>query len=50
MPRTSEDALLDEERDHELNGDRDEEESRKRKREALEDIYRDLTKQKVTSL
>lgn len=48
MPRTSEDALLDEEEDHELNGDRDEEESRKRKREALEDIYRDLTKQKVT--
>ena len=48
MPRTSEDALLDEEEDHELNGDRDEEESRKRKRETLEDIYHDLTKQKVT--
>ncbi|OCL06249.1 WD40 repeat-like protein [Glonium stellatum] len=47
MPRTSEDALLDEE-ENDLNGNRDQEENKKRKRETLEDIYRDLTKQRIT--
>jgi DNA excision repair protein ERCC-8 len=49
-PRTSEDALVDEEEQETLNGstDGEGEQSTKRKREALEDIYQTLTKKQIT--
>lgn len=46
MPRTAEEAELDNE--EALEGESGEEESRKRKRQALDDVFRDLTKQKIT--
>ncbi|KAL8825828.1 MAG: hypothetical protein Q9191_004175 [Dirinaria sp. TL-2023a] len=46
MPRTAEEAELDSE--EALEGESGEEESRKRKRQALDDVFRDLTKQKIT--
>jgi len=46
MPRTREEAEIDEEADAE-DGDT-EAESKKRKRQALEDVYQDLTRQKIT--
>lgn len=48
MPMTNEDTDLEAEEAAEIEGVDDEEESRKRKRQALEDVYRDLTKQKIT--
>jgi len=48
-PRTSEDALAEEEEtDQRGESDADEEESRKRKREVLDEVYRDLMGQKIT--
>ncbi|KAI9879810.1 MAG: hypothetical protein M1830_006992 [Pleopsidium flavum] len=48
MPRTREEAGIDE--DDEINADNEdmEAESKKRKRKALEDVYQDLTKRKIT--
>ena len=46
MARTIEEVELDEEEASE--GESGEEESRKRKRQALDDVFRDLTKQKIT--
>ncbi|KAI9704152.1 MAG: hypothetical protein M1836_007013 [Candelina mexicana] len=47
MPRTSEDALVEEEEKEDRKED-EEDEGRKRKRKVLEDVYRDLTRQKIT--
>lgn len=47
LPRTKEDADAEQEAEEVGSGD-DEDESRKRKREALDTIYRDLTRQKIT--
>ena len=44
--RKAEEAEVDE--DEEIEGDYEENESRKRKRQALDDVFRDLTKQKIT--
>ena len=46
VPRTSEEVELDEEEAFE--GEAGEDESRKRKRQALDEVFRDLTKQKIT--
>lgn len=46
MPRTAEEVELDEEEALEAEGGEDE--SRKRKRQALDEVFRDLTKQKIT--
>lgn len=46
MPKTSEEVELDEE--EALEGEGGEDESRKRKRQALDDVFRDLTKRKIT--
>ncbi|KAL8784712.1 MAG: hypothetical protein Q9213_003808 [Squamulea squamosa] len=46
LPITPEDVEADNNEDQEADGDEDE--TRKRKRDALEDIFRDLTKQKIT--
>lgn len=48
MPRTRDDADVEEEEAKEASGGDDEDESRKRKREALDTVYRDLTRQKIT--
>ncbi|KAI9818032.1 MAG: hypothetical protein M1827_000656 [Pycnora praestabilis] len=52
MPRTKEDAEVEEEEEEEMKEKRSEghaeDESRKRKRKVLEDVYQDLTKQKIT--
>ena len=48
MPRTREEVELDEDDEADPNEGDPEEESRKRKRQALEDVYRDLTRQKIT--
>lgn len=45
-PRPSEEVVLDKEETHEIDGDEDD--CRKRKREALDEVFRDLTKQKIT--
>ena len=45
-PRTAEEAEVDE--DEEIEGGDEEDESRKRKRQALDDVFRDLTRQKIT--
>lgn len=45
-PRTKEDIQL--EKDEAEQVDEDEDESRKRKRQALDDVFRDLTRQKIT--
>lgn len=47
LPRTKEDADAEQEAEEMGSGD-DEDESRKRKREALDTVYRDLTRQKIT--
>ncbi|OCK82455.1 WD40 repeat-like protein [Lepidopterella palustris CBS 459.81] len=47
MPRSAEDVIADEEEREGVGGE-DENESRKRKREVLEDVYRDLMMRKVT--
>ncbi|KAL8773216.1 MAG: hypothetical protein Q9209_001892 [Squamulea sp. 1 TL-2023] len=46
LPITPEDLQADNSEDQETGGDEDE--TRKRKRDALEDIFRDLTRQKIT--
>lgn len=46
LPVTPEDAAADKDTAQEANSDEDE--SRKRKRDALEEIFRDLTRQKIT--
>lgn len=46
LPQTTEDIELDQE--EALEGETDHDESRKRKRQALDDVFRDLTKQKIT--
>ena len=46
IPSTIEEVEIEEE--EALEGESGEEESRKRKRQALEDVFRDLTKQKIT--
>lgn len=48
MPRTREEVELDEGDEGDPNEGDPEEESKKRKRQVLEDVYRDLTKQKIT--
>ncbi|MCJ1436071.1 hypothetical protein MMC27_005449 [Xylographa pallens] len=48
MPRTREDAELEAEEQEEAAGVMDEDKNRKRKREALNEVYRDLTRQKLT--
>lgn len=45
-PRTKEEIQV--EKDETEQGDGDEDESRKRKRQALDDVFRDLTRQKIT--
>ena len=45
-PRTKEDVQVEKEETEQV--DVDEDESRKRKRQALDDVFRDLTKQKIT--
>ena len=45
-PRTAEEAEVDE--DETVEGGGEENENRKRKRQALDDVFRDLTKQKIT--
>ena len=45
-PRTKEDIQVEKEESEQV--DVDEDESRKRKRQALDDVFRDLTKQKIT--
>ncbi|KAI9724504.1 MAG: hypothetical protein M1812_000572 [Candelaria pacifica] len=47
MPRTSEDALVEEE-ENEVRKEDEEDEGKKRKRKLLEDVYKDLTRQKIT--
>ncbi|MCJ1385224.1 hypothetical protein MMC17_008345 [Xylographa soralifera] len=48
MPRTKEDAELEAEELKDAAGVMDEDKNRKRKREALNEVYRDLTRQKLT--
>lgn len=48
MPRTREGVELDEDDEAVLSEGDPEEESRKRKRQVLEDVYHDLTRQKIT--
>ena len=48
MPRTKEDADMDEEESKEGERSDDEDQGRKRKRQALDQVYRDLTRQKIT--
>lgn len=48
IPRTKEDADVEEDEDKEADTGDNEDESRKRKREALDTVYRDLTRQKIT--
>ena len=48
MPRTKDDADVEEEEAKEADNGDDEDESRKRKRETLDTVYRDLTRQKIT--
>ncbi|KAI9756602.1 MAG: hypothetical protein M4579_003780 [Chaenotheca gracillima] len=51
MPRTSAEAAADEAEGGKAGGDEDDENGdgeRKRKRQALDDVYRDLTRQKIT--
>ena len=47
LPRTTEESEADEDQTREAAGE-DEDESRKRKRQALDDIFKDLTRQKIT--
>ncbi len=47
-PRTREEVELDEDDEAILSEGNPEEESRKRKRQVLEDVYHDLTRQKIT--
>lgn len=48
ISRTREEAELDEEEAKEARQEESEDESKKRKRQVLEDIYQDLTRQKIT--
>lgn len=48
MPRTTKDAEVEAEEQAEAAGPADEHESRKRKRQALDEVFRDLTRQKIT--
>ena len=48
MPRTQDDADVEAEEAKKLEGTDDEDETRKRKRQALDEVYRDLTRQKIT--
>lgn len=49
LPRTAEDELLDKEEEESFKGQNaDQEEGVKRKRYVLDDVFRDLTKQKIT--
>jgi len=48
MPRTTEDAEVEAEEQQEAAASDDENESRKRKRQALDEVFRDLTRQKIT--
>ena len=49
LPSTAEDELLDKEEEESLKGQNaDQEEGVKRKRKVLDDVFRDLTKQKIT--
>ncbi len=47
LPRTDEEVRLDEDNDGKETDDKDDD-SRKRKRQALDDVFRDLTKQRIT--
>ncbi|MCJ1243868.1 hypothetical protein MMC30_001065 [Trapelia coarctata] len=48
MPRTAEDAEVEAEEQQEAAAPGGEDESRKRKRQALDEVFRDLTRQKIT--
>jgi len=48
MPRTTEDADAEAEEQAGVVGLVDEDESRKRKRQALDEVFRDLTRQRIT--
>jgi DNA excision repair protein ERCC-8 len=49
LPRTAEDELLDKEEEDSLKRqDGDQDEGAKRKRQVLDDVFRDLTRQKIT--
>ena len=48
MPRTTVDAEVEAEEIEEAAGNMDEDESRKRKRQAIDEVHRELTRQKIT--
>lgn len=49
VPRTADDAAADKEEEESLKGQiADEDESGKRKRQVLDDVFRDLTRQKIS--
>ena len=45
-PKTKEEMQIEKDEAEQVDGDEDE--SRKRKRQALDDVFRDLTRQKIT--
>ncbi len=47
-PKTKEEMRVERDETEQVDDDEDEDEGRKRKRQALDDVFRDLTKQKIT--